>query len=143
MKNPILYFAYGSNANPLRMIRRCPGAIALGSARLPNYQLAERLYADIDFREGASTYGVLYLISGANQRALDAYEGYPKVYRRYWVEVEFNGERYPALVYEMTAETKAAREGMPYPEDYRKICSDGMKYHRVPNKFTIKRRTAK
>lgn len=143
MKNPILYLAYGSNANPARMMRRCPGAVAVGSARLPNYKLTERLYADIDFCESASVYGVLYLISYANLRALDAYEGYPKVYRRYMAEVDFNGERYSALVYEMTNETKAAREGMPYPEEYRQICSDGMRYYRVPNKFTKKRKVTK
>ncbi len=49
MKGPILYFAYGSNMNPFRMAQRCPGATALGVAIQRNYQIAERLYADIDF----------------------------------------------------------------------------------------------
>lgn len=47
MKGPILYFAYGSNMNPFRMAT--PGATALGVAIQRNYQIAERLYADIDF----------------------------------------------------------------------------------------------
>ena len=44
------------------MRRRCPGAFPLGMAKLPNYRLSERLYADIDFEEGAAVYGVLYCI---------------------------------------------------------------------------------
>ena len=74
MKNPILYFAYGSNMNPIRMAQRCPGAITLGVGVLRNYRLAERLYADIDFQEGAEVHGVLYLISEWNLRSLDARE---------------------------------------------------------------------
>lgn len=92
MNSLILYLAYGSNMEPVRMQKRCPGARALGAARLPNYRLTERLYADIDFAEGESVDGVLYLITDRHLRSLDAYEGYPKIYRRMWLEVEFNGE---------------------------------------------------
>ena len=143
MKNLILYLAYGSNMLPERMMRRCPGATALGVARLPNYRLAERLYADIDFSEGESVFGVLYLISERDMRSLDAYEGYPKVYRREWLEVEYKGDSYTALTYEMSAATKAAREGQPYPEDYRRMCSTGARFYHVPNKFVKRRKSSK
>lgn len=142
MKNLILYLAYGSNMLPERMMRRCPGATALGVARLPDYRLAERLYADIDFSEGESVFGVLYLITERDMRSLDAYEGYPKVYRREWLEVEYRGESYTALTYEMSAATKIARDGQPYPDDYRKMCSAGARFYHVPNKFT-KRKSSK
>ena len=94
MKNLILYFAYGSNMEPVRMARRCPGAYPLGRAVLRNYKLTERLYADIDFLEGVSVSGFLYLITERHLKSLDAYEGYPKVYRRMWLDVEFRGETY-------------------------------------------------
>ena len=136
MKNLILYLAYGSNMLPERMMRRCPGATALGVARLPNYRLTERLYADIDFAEGECVHGVLYLINERHLRNLDMYEGYPKVYRREWLEVEYRGESYTALTYEMSTATKIARDGQPYPEDYRKMCSAGARFYHVPNKFT-------
>ena len=142
MKNPILYFAYGSNMNPVRMGQRCPGATALGVGILRNYRLAERLYADIDFQEGAEVHGVLYLISERNLRSLDAREGYPKVYRRMWLDVEFEGEIYLAVTYEMTAATKAARDGRPYPEEYRKLCSEGAQFHHIKNRFTRRRKRA-
>ena len=143
MKSPILYFAYGSNMNPVRMGQRCPGATALGVGILRNYRLAERLYADIDFCEGAEVHGVLYLISERNLRSLDAREGYPKVYRRIWLDVQFQGETYLAVTYEMSAATKAARSERKYPEEYRKICSEGARFHHVKNGFTTKRKATK
>ena len=143
MQNPILYFAYGSNMNPIRMAQRCPGAITLGVGVLRNYRLSERLYADIDFQEGAEVHGVLYLISEQNLRSLDAREGYPKVYRRMWLDVEFEGETYLAVTYEMTIVTKIARRGRKYPEEYRKICSEGARFHHVKNGFTTKRKATK
>ena len=142
MISPILYFAYGSTMNPFRMAQRCRGASALGVAILRNYRLAERLYADIDFQEGAEVHGVLFMISEQNLRSLDAREGYPKVYRRMWLPVEFNGETYLAVTYEMTAATKAARSGKRYPEEYRKICSEGARFYRVKNNFTTRRKRA-
>ena len=139
MKSPILYFAYGSNMNPARMEQRCPGAIPLGVGILRNYRLTERLYADIDFQEGGKVHGVLFMITERHLDSLDAKEGYPKVYRRSWLPVEFDGEDYLAVTYEMTAATKAARNGKPYPEEYRKLCSEGARFHHVKNSF-IKRR---
>ena len=122
------------------MQKRCPGARTLGAARLPNYRLTERLYADIDFAEGENVDGVLYLITDRHLRSLDACEGYPKIYRRMWLEVEFNGESYTALTYEMTAETKAQRNGQKYPDEYRKLCSIGAKFHKVKNAFARKKK---
>jgi len=57
-----------------------------------------------------------------------------------WLDVEFNGEIYQAVTYEMTLATKVARNGMPYPEEYREICSDGARFHHIKNKFTTRRR---
>ena len=140
MNELILYFAYGSNMNPARMARRCPGAVTVGVGVLRNYRLTERLYADIDFLEGGEVHGVLYLITPRHLRSLDSHEGYPKVYRRMWLDVEFDGVVYQAVTYEMTAETKAARDGMPYPEEYRALCSTGARINHVKNGFTKKRR---
>ena len=143
MRTPILYFAYGSNMHPARMARRCPGAITVGVGILRNHRLTERLYADIDFQEGREVRGVLYLITEAHLRSLDAHEGYPKVYRRMWLDVEFDGVVYQAVTYEMTAETKAARDGRPYPEEYRMLCSEGARIHHVKNGFTKRRKACK
>ena len=96
---------------------------------------AERLYADIDFVPGATVEGVLYLISEANLARLDACEGYPKVYRRLWLEVEYDGGIYQAITYEMSRWTKFIRRRKRYPEEYRKICSFGADYYGIKNNF--------
>ena len=102
MNNMFLYFAYGSNMNPARMAKRCPGAIDLGGAVLRNHRVVERLYADIDFTEGAVTESVLYVITEKHLKSLDRFEGYPSVYRRIWVDVEFEDCTYQAMTYEMS-----------------------------------------
>ena len=92
MNTPILYFAYGSNLNSKRIHHRCPTAATFRAAKLRNYRLVERLYADIDYEEGAVVYGVLYCISERELDVLDTYEGCPRIYRRIWIEAECNGE---------------------------------------------------
>ena len=125
MNTPILYFAYGSNLNPKRIHHRCPTAASFRAAKLRNYRLAE----------GAVVHGVLYCISERELSVLDTYEGCPRIYRRIWIEAECNGENFVAATYEMTPETKILRAGQPFPEDYRKICSVGAAFHRIPNAF--------
>ena len=72
-----LYFAYGSNMSPEGMARRCPGAKALGLARLERHRLAV-------MREGwltatrdphAAVHGVLWDLALRDLPALDHYEG--------------------------------------------------------------------
>ena len=46
----------------------------------------------------------------------------------------------PALIYEMTPKSKEIRNGLPYPEEYRKVCREGANLHRIKNHFIRKRR---
>ena len=70
---------------------------------------------------------------------LDRYEGYPQIYLRYTVDVILDdGTELPALLYEMTPKTKEIRNGLPYPEEYRKICREGANLHRIKNHFIRK-----
>lgn len=138
------YFAYGSNLLPSRIFRRCPQAVAYSAAVLKNYRLTERLYADVDYSPGSQVYGFVYLLRASDIAFLDRFEGYPRTYKRYVVDVTLDdGSEIPALVYEMTEETKAARNGMAYPEEYRIMCRDGARIHQIPNYFTKKRRKNK
>ena len=75
MQKKITYFAYGSNMNPDQMKSRCPGAEAICPAKLRNYCLAERLYADIDPEEGSNVYGVLYSVPEDEMKDMDGHEG--------------------------------------------------------------------
>ena len=67
---------------------------------------------------------------------LDNKEGYPTWYTKKEVEIETaEGETYQAFTYVMTPEKKAQRDGTPYEEWYRKLCSKGAQESGVPNEF--------
>lgn len=131
----MFYFAYGSNMNLEQMAVRCPGASPVGSAILAGYRLTERQYADIDRSPGSSVNGLLWRVTAADLVALDRYEGFPRFYTRYRVNVVVDGRQVNAIVYEMTARAKREREGHPYSEYYRDICSSGAVVNGIKNEF--------
>lgn len=144
MKGVCWYFAYGSNLLPERMFRRCPTACLYAPAVLPNYQITERLYADVDYRPGKKVEGFLYVLRPRDILSLDRFEGVPRIYKRYTVDVRLDdGTEISALVYEMTEETKAMRNGCVYPEEYRQICMEGALFHKIKNNFIRKRNKRK
>ena len=131
----MLYFAYGSNMNAERMIGRCGSAEPLGPAELVGYRLVERRFADIDADEDDSVYGLLWSMEMHDLPALDAYEGYPRLYTRHVVPVDLHARRkhvtVPAVVYEMTGPAKTARDGLRYEDFYWAICSAGARAHSI------------
>ena len=130
------YFAYGSNLNKQQMSLRCPGATPITAAVLRDYKLSERQFADIDKSPGNAVSGGLWLITAADLRALDCYEGYPRFYTRYPVHVKlFDGSTIEAIVYEMTAEAKASRNGQRYSPGYRQTCRSGAAAFRIASEF--------
>ena len=135
MQQILLYFAYGSNLHPGRMASRCPAAKYLGPARLPNYRLVERHNADIDYAVGSTVHGALYAITPEDLARLDSFEGYPKAYRRLSLEIVYRRMACFAITYEMTGATKSERDGKPYPEEYRLICSEGARLRKIKNAF--------
>jgi gamma-glutamylcyclotransferase len=97
------------------MKRRCRLAKFVAAARLRDHELnftgTSTMWgggvADLNPVKGGVVEGVLWEISEADLKALDEYEGYPKVYVRRMVEVETgDGRKLEALAYFM------ARPGM-------------------------------
>ena len=130
------YFAYGSNMNPVRIRERMPQARLVGKAIIKGWRLVERLYADIECAKGCTVEGVLYLVNQTELYRLDAYEGFPNIYGSVQVNAWLDAKHcVAAQTYMMTATTKAARNGRPYPREYRLICSTGAEYHGVKNEF--------
>lgn len=70
-----LYFAYGSNLNVKQMAQRAPEAKFFGAMRMPNWKLVFRGVADIEADPGNHVEGGLWRITGADEMALDGYEG--------------------------------------------------------------------
>jgi gamma-glutamylcyclotransferase (GGCT)/AIG2-like uncharacterized protein YtfP len=92
------YYAYGANIVAADMASRCPAAREIGAAVLPGWRfvVGRRGYATIVPDGGAEVVGVIWSITSACERALDAFEEIASgLYRRETIAVA--GEA--ALVY--------------------------------------------
>ena len=104
MSAGMLYFAYGSNLSVAAMKARCPAAVPISKATLPDHRLVFRTWADVEPCPGDSVPGVLWAITSACETALDLYEDIAGgLYRRLTVSVRQDGVTEPvrALVYRM------------------------------------------
>ena len=97
----IPYFGYGSNMDRDQMSLRAPGARPICWARLKGWQLEFRGVANVAEAEGKSVLGSLWLLTEADLRALDCYEGYPYSYGRDVMTVETPRGPTQAIVYMM------------------------------------------
>jgi gamma-glutamylcyclotransferase (GGCT)/AIG2-like uncharacterized protein YtfP len=97
-----LYFAYGSNMNRAGMAARCPGARALGVARLPGWRfvIGRDGYASIARAAGGGVIGILWLVGAREIAVLNAYESLDSgLYTRSQVTVRHDGGAKAAMVY--------------------------------------------
>ncbi len=121
-----LYIAYGSNMNIPQMARRCPNAKVEGVSTIPGYELVFRgpegaAVATIEPKEGSSVPVVIWSINPFDERSLDCYEGFPRLYTKQDFEVELKGNSVKAMAYVMTQGRKL---GGPSAY-YLKTISDG------------------
>lgn len=98
------YFAYGMNTNLNEMAFRCPNAVSLGGAVLPDHEFRFARHADVIYYPGFTTRGVLWEITPECERALDALEGFPNYYLKKTVQVLHEGKEVEAMVYYMTGD---------------------------------------
>ena len=126
-----------------QMRKRCPSAITISTAKLPNHRLAFTRFAesrgggvaDIVPCEGDAVEGVIYEISDDDTARLDGYEGVAKdYYRRLQVRVTLPaGEIIEVLTY------KASEEGLFHPsEAYMQHLITGAKYHSLSREYIAK-----
>lgn len=99
-----LYGAYGSNTNVRQMRKRCPGARVAGTGTLYNYRLTfrgtQQGVANVENRRGRRVPIVLWEITPECERALDLYEGFPRLYGKRTVLVRTSdGECVSAMIY--------------------------------------------
>ena len=106
-----LYFAYGSNINLSQMAYRCPDAKVVEPVVLDDYELLFRGngggcgVATIAPKEGSQVHGLLWTITPRDERALDYYEGYPRLYEKKSVTVKIqSGAEITVMAYVMTRE---------------------------------------
>lgn len=101
MENKKLYIAYGSNMNKRQMKMRCPNAKPIGKAILENYKLEFRGVANVIECKGENVPIAVWEITEECEKALDIYEGYPRLYRKEYVEIEINNKKETGMIYVM------------------------------------------
>ena len=100
----MLYFAYDSNLNHFQMKRRCKDSIFFKKTKLKNFKLTFRSKyraADIEPKKNSYVPGAIFEISKSDEKKLDIYEDYPKLYKKYYFS--YYGKR--VMTYIMTKKT--------------------------------------
>ncbi|MDE5577389.1 MAG: gamma-glutamylcyclotransferase [Oscillospiraceae bacterium] len=91
-----IYFAYGSKLNHNQMAYRCPDAEFVGTGFIKDHTLTFKGdnvgVADIIPCNGVSVPIGVWKISAADERRLDLYEGYPRLYGKRAVRAVCGGE---------------------------------------------------
>jgi gamma-glutamylcyclotransferase (GGCT)/AIG2-like uncharacterized protein YtfP len=109
----MLYFAFGSNLNRKQIKRRCKNSRFISRHILKNYQLVFRSKygaADIQRKKGSSVLGAIYDINKADEKKLDVYEEFPKVYVKKYFKIL--GKK--VMFYYMSNKTKQTEPSRRY-----------------------------
>ena len=97
-----LYFAYGSNMHRAAMQRRCPGARAVGPARLDGYAFFVGIdgWGSVKPAAGGSVHGVLWRLTPRDIAALHTYELlHARLYDVRYLPVRSGAQLVPAMIY--------------------------------------------
>ena len=135
MKNMKRYYlAYGSNLNIAQMQFRCPDAVVVGTAVIPDYKLLFKgsltgAYLTIEPKQGAQVPVGVWEVSLVDELRLDRYEGFPSFYYKKEIRISVADNRTgktrqrDAFVYVMHEDRKL---GVP-TSFYMRTCLDGYK----------------
>ena len=82
----MIYVAYGSNLNMGQMAHRCPNATVIGGMMLKGWRLVFRGVADIIPDPNCSVPVGLWQITDECEASLDIYEGFPRLYRKEYIQ---------------------------------------------------------
>lgn len=110
----MLYLSYGMNTNIEQMACRCPGATSLGRYDLKDHALVFRGVADVVESPGDTTQCVLWEITEECEEALDCLEGYPYLYDKKMVTINFMGEEREAMIYYMVNDSSIYSPNQSY-----------------------------
>jgi cation transport regulator ChaC len=135
------YFAYGSNMSSGQMSERCPGARALGPARLAGFALTfnrwsdrRRSYvADVIPVHGSDVWGVLWDVTPEDLASLDRFEGVAiGAYRRDTLRVASSE---PPLVDAVTYRVCQPQPPGPPSPEYLALLIRGAYEHGLPGDY--------
>ena len=137
----MLYFAFGSNLNRKQMKKRCKDSKYIGCYKLKGYKLVFRhMYygggvADVERKRNSTVLGAIYKISKKDEKKLDQYEDFPRVYiKKYF---KFLGRK--VMFYYMPKKTKT----IPPSKRYLNLIIQGYKDCGYKNNYIIISRNKK
>ena len=104
---------------------RCPSAVSLGAAQLPDFKFEFKHHATVTPSIGDTTHGVLWTIQPADELVLDVLEGYPTYYNKQLVWVLYQGKPVEAMTYLM----HKGEEPHPPSDRYYQLVAEGYKAH--------------
>jgi len=129
----MLYFAYGSNLHHFQMKRRCKDSVFIKKTILKNFRLTFRSKyraADIEIKKNSIVPGALFEISKSDEKKLDMYEDFPKLYKKHY----FNYYNKKVMTYTMTEKTV-----FTFPtERYLNVVKQGYKDCKLDKKYLNK-----
>ena len=97
----VCYIAYGSNLNKEQMKKRCPNAEVVGTSYINDYKLKYNLYLTIEKSIGSKVPVAIWRINNKDELSLDRYEGYPRIYRKEYMDVEVDNTMKKCIIYIM------------------------------------------
>lgn len=134
--NDRYYLAYGSNLSTEQMAHRCPGAVYVGTAVLPDHQLVFKrsgsgFYLTVVKKPGRCVPLAVWQISAYHEQQLDHYEGCPESYQKTIVPVDMYtfpegapAGRVEGIIYILPEDRPS---GMP-TDRYFRVCMTGYKH---------------
>jgi gamma-glutamylcyclotransferase (GGCT)/AIG2-like uncharacterized protein YtfP len=147
----MLYFAYGSNLDPVQMASRCPFAQTVGLAALRDHRLVFPRYSEswgggtagMSPSHGPTVWGVLFEVTDACLATMDAHEGFRKSgdphnsYEREQISVELTRPDDGSFPRRVRAWTYVANEANPTPPSRRYLDTilRGARHHRLPEEY--------
>ena len=130
----LLYAAYGSNLNKQQMMIRCPLSKPFSSIVLKVWRLVFKGVADIEKNTKHIVQLGLYKITQHCEKKLDNYEGYPKVYRKYYIYRNIKGKDLKIMFYGMEQKFSYASP----TEKYYKVIDIGYKDWNFDRQYIFK-----
>ena len=137
----MLYFAFGSNLYQKQMKKRCKDSKYIGCHKLKGYKLVFRhLYygggvADVEKKKNSRVLGAIYKITKKDEKKLDVYEDFPKVYIKKYFKLY--GRK--VMFYYMPKKTKT----IPPSKRYLNLIIQGYKDCGYKNNYIIISRNKK
>ena len=115
------YIAYGSNLNLGQMAKRCPTAKVIGKGEIMDHELLFRggsltAVATVEPKKGSSVPVLIWEIGPEDERSLDIYEGYPRLYGKVDLEVQTERGLESIMAYTMNEGHEIGKPSMHYLE---------------------------